>query len=260
MRPCVLSSSYALVEPRALRVSEGAMSLPNDFWPKLADDYVSAYKQAFPTAGGSAESLPSRNAILLAASVAQHETSNGMAWPGQNNFGAVQLRGLTLQERAAFDDGDLKPGDYNADRTGVLRVDTHPGPNGPIPYPEWFVAFDHRVDGIAYFLKTLWRLSGGEFARDGADPMSLSVAMYRHGYYEGAHHGARPVGQRNDPLTAPEQANVSDYAHAVTGCLATIAGALGSWDFGRDRVAGDDGVTSDPVAHDTEPVPPGDAA
>ena len=207
-------------------------ALPADYWPSLAADYVTAYMQAFPNAGGGAESTPSRNAILLCMSVAEHETNNGRAWPGTNNFGAVQLRPLTLQERTAFDDGILHAGDYTPNRDGVLHVDTHPGPSGAIPYPVWFAAFADRVAGIAHFLRVLYRLS--DSAPDAADasPGSVAKAMYLHGYYEGAHHGARPLGQRTDPLTSPEQANVDDYTHAVTACLATIAGALGSWDYG----------------------------
>jgi hypothetical protein len=249
------------------------MSLPPDYWPSLADDYVTAYQRAFPTAGGGAESLPSRNALLLAMSAAEHETNNGRAWPGTNNFGAVQLRPLTLQERAAYDAGTLKPGDYDAARDGVLHVDTHPGPSGPVPYPIWFAAFpDDRVAGIAHFLKTLWRLSSDNPDAANATPFSLADAMYQHGYYEGAHHGARPVGQRSYPLNAAEQANVTDYANAVAGCMAAIGHALASWDFGLDQNVETADPTETPTAPDrpgvplpfhvadTEPPPPKDAA
>jgi hypothetical protein len=221
------------------------MSLDESYWLSLAADYLSAYVQCFPSAGGLASEPSHRNAIMLAMSVAEHETNNGRAWPGTNNFGAVQLRGLTLQERRAFDDGTVGAGSYNSDRTGVLHIDTHPGPSGAIPYPVWFAAFDDRVAGIAHFLKTVWRLSSGAPDADNATPFSVADAMYQHGYYEGAHHGARPVGQRSYPLTSPEQANVTDYANAVAACMAHIGPALTAWDYGRDQAAGQDGVTSD---------------
>jgi hypothetical protein len=213
------------------------MTLPDGYWPSLLDDYVAAYQQAFPSAGGAAERTPSRNALLLACSVAEHETNNGRAWPGTNNFGAVQLRGLTLQEKTAFDDGNLKAGDYTPDRTGVLHVDTHPSPSGSIPYPVWFAAFDERTDGIAHYLKALYRLSDSEPDKDDATCASVVLHMYEHGYFEEFDHHrgiVRPVGKRVPPLLPEEQARVDDYAGAVNGCLAMIAGALTSWDYGRD--------------------------
>lgn len=226
------------------------MSLPPDYWPSLATDYVAAYMQAFPTAGGSAEYTPSRNAILLCMSVAEHETNNGRAWPGTNNFGAVQLRSLTPDERQAFDDGSLHAGDYNAQGNGVLHVDTHPLGNGASePYPVWFAAFKLRVDGIAHFLKTLYADSLSAPDAPGSDPGSVAEAMYCGHYFEGAHKDDRKFqARRAVPLSAPEQSNVDDYARAVTGCLATIAGALGSWDYGAPEGDPAAGGENDPAA------------
>jgi hypothetical protein len=204
------------------------------YWVALATDYLSAYVEAFPSAGGLASEPSHRDAIVLAMSAAEHETNNGRAWSGQNNFGAVQARRLTLLELAAYHAGALKAGDYTPSRDGCLRVDTHPGPNGPEPYPMWFAAFPTRVGGVVYFLKALWRLSAGAPDADAASPFSLADAMYQHGYYEGAHHGARPVGQRSYPLNAAEQANVTDYANAIAKCMAAIYPMLTSWDYGRD--------------------------
>ncbi len=153
---------------------------------------------------------------------AEHETNNGRAWPGTNNFGACQLRGLSPAENAAFQAGTLKAGDYTPSRDGVLQVDTHPGPKGPVPYPVWFAAFPTRVAGVAFFLKTLYRLSSAAPDADGATCATVAEAMYRHGYYEGAHAGGRPVALRKSPLTAPEQANVNDYARAMNACRAVI--------------------------------------
>ena len=235
------------------------MTLPPGYWPALLSDYVIAYQQAFPTAGGSSEATPSRGALILACSVAQHETQNGLAWPGTNNFGAVQLRGLTLQEKTAFDDGTLKSGDYTPDRTGVLHVDTHPSPSGSIPYPVWFAAFPDRILGIAHYLKALYRLSDSEADRDGATCESLVLHMYEHGYFEEFDHHrgiVRPVGKRSVPLLPEEQARVDDYAGAVNACLAMICGALTAWDYGRDINT----ETPDPARASTIPPPPDDVA
>ena len=184
-------------------------------------------------------------------SVAEHETNFGRAWPGQNNLGAVQLRALTPAELAAYEAGTLKVGDYTPDRTGCLRVDTHPGPNGPVPYPEWFAAFPTRAQGIAHFLRVLWRLSSGVADAVDCTPFQLADAMYQGGYFEGAHHGARPVGHRSYPLTPPEQANVTDYANAIAACMGEIAAQLVSWDYGRDQNVS----TVDPRELPTVPLP-----
>jgi len=217
------------------------MSDPS-YWLSLAEDYLTAWSLAFPSAGGLASEPSHRNAIEIAMSCAEHETNNGRAWPGQNNFGAVQLRSLTADEQAAFDAGAIKAGDYTASRDGCLRVDTHPGPTGPVPYPMWFAAFPDRPAGIAHFIKTLYRLTGGMFSDDAATCASTAQAMYLHGYYEGAHHGARPVGHRVNPLTAPELANIADYAGAMQRCRDVIVPMLTGWDYGLDPAAG---VTSD---------------
>lgn len=194
------------------------------YWTGLADDYAAAYAQAFgkPPSG--------KSPLILAMSCAEHETNNGRAWPGTNNFGACQLRGLTAVENSAFREGALKAGDYTPSRNGVLHVDTHPTPRGPVPYPVWFAAFPTRVAGVAFFLKTLWRLSSGAPDVDGATCATVAEAMYRHGYYEGAHAGGRPVPLRVGPLTPPEQANVNDYAGAMNRCLTAIMASLSSWD------------------------------
>lgn len=194
------------------------------YWTSLADDYVAAYQQAF------GRPAPSKSPLILSMSCAEHETNNGRAWPGTNNFGACQLRGLTPDENTAFHAGTLKAGDYTPSRDGVLHVDTHPTPSGPAPYPVWFAAFPTRVAGIAFFLKTLYRLSSNAPDADGATCATVAEAMYRHGYYEGAHAGCRPVALRVGPLTPPEQANVGDYARAMNLCLTSIMTYLSSWD------------------------------
>ena len=210
------------------------------YWQSLAVDYDTAAAQAFSR-------VVNRDALNLAMAVAQHETCNGAAWPGSNNFGAVQLRGLTADEAQAFHDGTLRAGDYNADRSGVLHVDTHPP---GIPYPVWFAAFPTRVAGSAYFLKTLWRLTGGACEAPDATPATVALAMYCRHYFEGRHVDDRPwVPIRPTPLDAPEQDNVSEYAGAVAKCLADIIVGLGGWETAQQSSA-------TPTIAPTDPAPP----
>lgn len=212
------------------------MTLDAAYWTALADDYASAALDP----RGLGKPVP-RNALLLAMGVAEHETNNGRAWPGEWNFGAVQLRTLTPEEHVQFDAGDLRAGMRTTDThradvpEGALHVDTHPTAAGPQPYPVFFAAFPDRVWGICFFLRTLWRLSTGSTGAPiaeapGCTPDDLARAMYLHGYFEGAHAGARPLGQRTVALTPPEAANVGDYASAIRHRLATIAPMLAVWD------------------------------
>lgn len=219
--------------------------MDNAYWLSLAEDYLTAYAQAFPSAGGIASEPSHRNAIVIAMSCAEHETNNSRAWPGTWNFGAVQLRGLTAAELDAFHAGTLKAGDYLPDHSGVLHVDTHPTAAGSVPYPVWFYAAPTRVLGIVHFLKTLWRLSSCDPDNEDATCATTAQAMYMHGYYEGWHAGARPVAKRVLPLTPPETANVADYAGAMQKCRDVIEPALTGWDYGRDQNI----ETTEAVAH-----------
>ena len=217
-----------------------SMTIAAEWWVELAKDYLDAWTQAFPSPGGMASEPSHRWGIELAMSVAQHETQNSMAWPGSWNFGAVQLRGLTAEEHAAFNAGTLKAGDFLPDHSGVLHVDTHPP---GVPYPVWFFAAPTRVLGIVHFLQTLYRLTGGEFTSDAATAASTALAMYIRHYYEGRHVDDRPwQAARKVPLSAPEQSNVDEYAGAIQKCLDVIVPMLTGWDYGLDPAAG---VTSD---------------
>lgn len=142
------------------------------YWLSLAADYeLAAPRGVFH--------YPSRLSLLLAMSVAEHETENGRAWPGEWNFGAVQLRGLTQDELQAFQAGTLVAGARTTvtNRSdvpeGALHVDTHPP---GIPYPVWFCAFPTRPDGIVFFLHVLWRLSLVKIAPiDGPQPHEVGL-------------------------------------------------------------------------------------
>lgn len=198
------------------------------YWETLAGDYVRAYGQVFGVP-------PTRHTLLLAMAVAEFETLNGRAWPGTFNFGAVQLRGLTDDELARFHAGTLKAGDrFPGNPGGVLHVDTHPP---AVPYPVWFAAFPTQVDGVRYFLKTLFRAANEKAvaANPNGSPQDLATAMYLNCYFEGSHAGARPCGKRALPLTKPEQDNVDAYAGAITSRMTALDQNLAGWDVPQDR-------------------------
>lgn len=194
------------------------------YWASLANTYVIAYARLFGIS-------PSKHAVLFAMTVAEHETRNGRAWPGCNNFGGVQLRRLTTEERAAFDAGTLKAGARLAGNPGgELHVDTTPTAHGNVAYPVWFAAFPTVIDGVTYFLKIL--LKGRPACRVVVDSPSapladLATMMYVTGYYEGFHAGGRPLGKRSLPLLPAEQANVDDYTKALERNLVTLTTGLG---------------------------------
>lgn len=197
--------------------------MPPEYWLALADDYRAAYRRKFNRA-------PSKSAVVIPMCIAEFETQNGRSWPGTNNFGATQLsRGQVPIDLWARKDSLAAGTRFPGNPGGVLHIDTHPTASGPEKYAAWFAAFDQRVDGIAFFLAALWRISKG--APDAPDATCTSVAtgQYLGGYFEGGHAGARPVAKRSIPLTPPEQANVDDYARALDRIRPTIQTALADW-------------------------------
>jgi hypothetical protein len=126
------------------------------------------------------------------------ESNLGMASTvaGTNNWGAYQATPAWLESHAsspgygaiAYHDTSPPSTDY----IGFLRV-----------YPSQAAAADD------------WFARWGTILMTGGEPSSVTdyaTRLYQHGYFEGFHAGARPVGQRTLPLTDPEQQNVDDYA------------------------------------------------
>ena len=115
---------------------------------------------------------------------------------GTNNWGAYQATPAWLESHAnspgygavAYHDTSPPSTDY----IGFLRV-----------YPSQAAAADD------------WFARWGTILMTGGEPQSVTdyaTRLYQHGYFEGFHAGARPVGQRTLPLNDAEQANVNDYA------------------------------------------------
>jgi len=190
---------------------------------------------------------PRKHEALLALSVAEHETNCGDAWPGENNWGAVQWRVPTKAEKDMIASGDLKAGSRVPG--GALHRDSSPTTGA---YWVWFRAFDSEIDGASWFVKILIsdRLPCARVAEDDASsPADLAKAMYETGYYEGIHDPRKPGGR---------EANIADYAGAITRIYYVIAEALKDWDTGYPE-----GVDNGPISRPapaTEPSPPPDDA
>ena len=183
---------------------------------------------------------PSRNAILWPLAQADLETQDGDAWGGPvgpHDWGATDYRAPNAAELMAIKAGTLKTGYWlHADGTtgsdrqptdvAQLHLDTHPGGGF---YAMWFAAFPDDEHGAAYFLKIVLRMVGGMLSDPTATLEEYAELLYEHGYYEGRVQGARPVGHRALPFTAPETANVEAYVKGMNGCLATLGPALAGW-------------------------------
>lgn len=194
-------------------------------WPTMtrliakADTMLAAWRARFKTE-------PTRRAIFVSCAVAEHETNQGDAWPGEHNYGAVQWRVPTDEERQRIASGELRAGSRIPG--GALHIDSSPSPTGPRWYPCWFRAFDSDLDGAQFFLGVL---VNGQTAPDLArgDCAMVAFGMYMHGYYEGNHAPGRPRSARTSQLTPGESLNVADYARAVRRCYDAIALACAGW-------------------------------
>ena len=183
---------------------------------------------------------PSRNAVLWPLAQADLESMDGDAWGGDkgpHDWGCTDYRAPTAAEEAEIAAGTLKTGYWlhangsaGADRqptdVAQLHLDSHPGGTW---YAMWFAAFPDDEHGAAYFLKIVLRMVGGCLADRASTIEDYAELLYEHGYYEGTTRGARPVGHRTLPFTAPEVANVEKYVAGMNRCIATLGPALAGW-------------------------------
>jgi len=183
---------------------------------------------------------PSLEAILWPLAQADIETQDGDAWGGAQgpmNWGAIDLRAPNVNEIVAIRSGALTAGmwlyadgtwgsERKPEAVGQLHLDTHPGGT---TYPMWFRAFASDVEGAESFLEVVLRMVGTLFSEPNPTLEEYATRLYRHGYYEGRHAGARPYPQRALPLTTPEAANVADYVRAMQSVLTGLTNALDGW-------------------------------
>jgi hypothetical protein len=193
-----------------------------------------------------------RGELLYLLSVAEHETHCGDDWKdrhgnGVHNWGAVQWRVPTADELVRIKVGDLHVGDTIPG--GILQQDSSPGKG---QYYVFFRAYGDDRQGAASLVATLYKHNpeARAVAQAVGSPGAFCAAMYRRGYFEGVHPGARPAfgpkGEllRSIPLNTGETANVDDYASAVSILLRSWSAALASFpmaapgiDFAPERVS-----------------------
>ena len=211
---------------------------------------------------------PGVNELCLAGAVAEHETRCGDAWPGEHNWGGLQLAKLSEAEHALLGAQSIVPGaPYTAAgetvlaaarlilhrANGALHVDSSPTKGW---YFVWFYAFAADKQGAAVFVSRLLGYAGVPAALKTGEPHVVAEAMYRARYFEGfnkpdpapeeefAGKWPREGWLRTGPLTKGEAKNVDDYA----GALAKL---VPLW---LDIVAPKSVTVSQPLPTDLAPV------
>ena len=171
-------------------------------------------------------SPPSRHAALLVLAVAEHETRCGDAWPGEHNWGAVQRRAMTADERALEREGKVPP---PRDAFEALHGDSSPV-NGK--YRACFWRFPSDIEGADKLLEVLLdKRPSIKKDVDALTPGELAERMYRTRYYEGFHDPRPAPGEQVLPggLTRGQRANVADYAKGLARAFAAFDVALAGW-------------------------------
>jgi len=185
-----------------------------------ANAVVTAWKKRYSSA------VPSKHAVVVCCAVAEHETLCGDAWNHSGNWGAIQRRVMTPQEKEiARQGGTPSP----TDAFEQLHGDSSPI-NGR--YETWFWAFPRAVvylpaelDGDA---AGAWKLLDVLLDKrpaiksivDVVDVPTLASNMYHTHYYEGVHDPRQPGGVDQ---------NIADYAHALSFTAGAFTQALVDW-------------------------------
>ena len=182
---------------------------------------------------------PGVNELCLAGAVAEHETCCGDAWPGEHNWGGLQLAKLSEAEHVLLDVQSIVPGAtytsagetalaaarlilHRAD--GALHADSSPTKGW---YFVWFYAFATDKQGAEAFVSRILGYAGVPAALKTGEPHVVAEAMYRARYFEGfnkpdpapeetfAGKWPREGWLRTGPLTKGEAKNVDAYAGAL---------------------------------------------
>jgi hypothetical protein len=197
---------------------------------------------------------PTKNALCLMLAVALHETQCGDAWNHSGNWGAVQRRRMTPEERAAVKAGKVPP---PRDAFEELHGDSSPI-NGK--YQTWFYKFPAGIkyppadlEGDQAGAWILWRTLIDERASIAAEidrmiPETLARRMYDSGYYEGFHDPRQtyfliggkwiPEDKVQPGMLTPEtpkqsgkELNIQSYAGAIRRGFGEFNANLGDWGF-----------------------------
>jgi hypothetical protein len=174
---------------------------------------------------------PTKHAVVLICAVGEHETQCGDAWGQSGNWGAVQRRSMTAEERQVVLAGGKPP---PRDPFEALHGDSSPV-HGRYQY--WFWQFPPGVvyppAGLAGDDAGAWKMITGALMNDRpgrpsvrdvidtATDAELADRMYARGYYEGFHDPSAPGGK---------EANVADYARAIGHARAEFEAGLAGWE------------------------------
>jgi len=156
-----------------------------------------------------------RHAVQLVLAIALHESAAGEDSKLPGNWGCIQRRALTPDEKALARAGKL-PSPRDAHEQ--IHGDTSPTAGA---YLVWFwrdVKPDGSSDDVAAcgrLLEDLDRLRGIHDL-DTVPPAGLAAEMYDRHFYEGFHANDRA-------------ANIADYAKAIGRQWATLEAELGNW-------------------------------
>lgn len=191
------------------------------------------------------------HAQALVLGVAEHETRCGDAWPGEHNWGAVQLRRLSPAERVALAAAGVvaHPNHTDAARAalanaglaepnGALHCDSSPNTGY---YFVWFWAFATDALGANQLLHTLYDNESRTRAvlqSDRFDPSEMARAMYSSKYFEGfyqrsswyRHDSAKwaLVSGPGDDAMLGSELNIQAYSGAVDPLARAALAAMGS--------------------------------
>jgi hypothetical protein len=158
---------------------------------------------------------PTTHAVVCILSVAELETGCG-DFKGSHNWGQIQRRQLTADERALVDRGELPP---PRDDREILSWDTSPkrradGSTEQHPYPVWLRRWPDDQAGAADLLSVLLDARPSIGSRiDTITIPELAAAMYATRYYEGSH-------ARSEPNAAA--LNAAAYGNGLTHRLRSL--------------------------------------
>lgn len=195
------------------------MSRPVQWYFDKAQSLVTAYQKRYGV-------LPTVNATTILCAVAYHETQCGDAWNNSHNWGGIQRRSPTTEEKEVLKSGGHPtPRDSNE----ILMGDSSPKTG---KYPVWFWAFPNDVVGADKLLQILLdNRKEIKSSIDTIDPYNMARVMYKTHYYEGFHNPdpapgeVVPVGG----FTAGQVLNILDYKNAIGRGMNDFTNALYGW-------------------------------
>ncbi len=196
---------------------------------RKAEAVVEAWKKRYGV-------MPSKHAVVLVCAVAEHETQCGDAWGFSHNWGAIQRRVLTAEERAvATAGGTPNPKDAFEE----LHGDSSPVHGR---YQTWFWKFPDDVQGADKLLQVLLdNRSAIKAHTDTLGTDELARLMYLSHYYEGFHDPRPKPDEAVAPggLTLGQLANIADYARAIARTSAALEAGLAGWTPGQPHIPED---------------------